>query len=188
MGLMDKLRNELKRDLSLIENRLLEAYLVLQTAAIQHIHPESVSAEDLTANKNKRKELVKTEVQATQQEKEREAEQHFLKAKDYYKQSDYYNCIQFCKLAVKENPHEAPFFGLMGDALLHNPDKKWQRLAEESYRKALEIDPWNADYLVCLGRLYRKQGLTTRARRHFEMALEILPAHNQAQQELAELS
>ena len=73
-------------------------------------------------------------------------------------------------------------------ALLHNPDTKWQRLAEESYRKALEIDPWNADYLVCLGRLYRKQGLTTRARRHFEMALEILPAHIQAREELSSLS
>ena len=47
---------------------------------------------------------VKTEVQASQEEKEREAEQHFLKAKDFFKQSDFYNCIQFCKLAVKENP------------------------------------------------------------------------------------
>lgn len=184
-----RLRAELKRDLSLIENRLLEAYLVLQTAAIQNLSPVTeISATDLTASKDKRMEFIKTEAQAGKEEKERMAEQHFLKAKDYYKQSDFYNCIQFCKLAVKENPHEAPFFGLMGDALLHNPDTKWQRLAEDSYRKALEIDPWNADYLVCLGRLYRKQGLATRARRHFEMALEILPAHTEAQEELGSLS
>lgn len=183
-----KLRTELKRDLSLIENRLLEAYLVLQTAAIQSLSPVTdISSPDLMAGKDRRMEFIKTELQTDREEKERTAEQHFLKAKDYYKQADFYNCIQFCKLAVKENPHEAPFFGLMGDALLHNPDTKWQRLAEESYRKALEIDPWNADYLVALGRLYRKQGLDTRARRHFEMALEILPAHGQAQEELTAL-
>jgi tetratricopeptide (TPR) repeat protein len=183
----ENLRHELKRELGLIENRLLEAYLVMQTAAIQNLAPKKVDAADVIGNTEMRKELVKSEVQATEEENQREAEKHFLKAKDYFKDADYYNCIQFCKLAVKFNPNEAPFFGLMGDALLHNPDNRWQRLAEESYRKALELDPWNADYLVSLGQLYRRQGLSRRARRHFEMALEILPEHSAARDELSSL-
>ena len=72
--------------------------------------------------------------------------------------------------------------------MLKNPERNWQRKAEENYQKAVEIDPWNADYLVALGRLYRKQGLSQRARRLFEQALEILPHHSGAQEEMAELS
>jgi tetratricopeptide (TPR) repeat protein len=184
-----RVRTELKRELGLIENRLLEGYLVLQTQAIERLTPRGPKDERAidSGDFEKRKELVKSAAQATADENQRQAEKHFLKAKEYFKEADFFNCIQFCKLAVKYNSKEAPFFSLMGDALLKNPDSRWQRLAEESYRKALEIDPWNAEYLIALGRLYKQQGLKQRAKRHFEMALEILPKHVQAQEELRSL-
>ena len=183
-----RIRAELKREIGLIENRLLEAYLHLQSAAIEAMTPEARRKKDEEVTDfEKRKELVKSEAQTNKEENQRLAEEYFLKAKDYFKEGDYFNCIQYCKLAVKFNPEEAPFFSLMADALLHNPDHRWQRLAEESYRKAVDIDPWNADYLVALGQLYKRQGLARRARRHFEKALEILPHHPLAREELGVL-
>jgi tetratricopeptide (TPR) repeat protein len=182
----ERVRSELKRELGMIENRLLEAYLHLQSEAIEKLTPRHREGSDPAAafDFEKRKELVKSEAQESAEEQHKQAERYFLKAKDYFREGDFFNCIQFCKLAVKFNPNEAPFFSLMADALLKNPDHRWQRLAEESYRKAVEIDPWNADYLVSLGQLYKQQGLLRRARRHFEKALEILPRHVRAREEL----
>jgi tetratricopeptide (TPR) repeat protein len=183
-----QVRGELRRELTMIENRMLESYLALQSAAIERYTPtQSADGTLQAAVFEKRKELVKTEAQETEEENQRLAEKYFLKAKEYFKEGDYFNCIQFCRLAVKFNPAEAPFFALMGDALLRNPDRRWQRLAEESYLKAVEIDPWNAEYLVSLGVLYKAQGLGHRARRQFEKALEILPHHARAREELRTL-
>lgn len=180
-----QVRAELRRELAMVENRILESYLALQAAAIERLTPTpGAPGEAPGKDFEKRKELVKTEAQETEEEKTRLAEQYFLKAKEYFKEGDYFNCIQFCKLAVKFNPSEAPFFSLMADALLKNPDHRWQRLAEESYLKAVEIDPWNAEYLVALGLLYKSQGLGLRARKQFERALEILPHHVRAREEL----
>jgi len=181
-------REDLRKELGVIENRLLEAYLALQAAAIERLTPTAHGdAPPIGSVTDKRKELVRTEAQETEDEKQRLAETYFLKAKDYFKEGDFFNCIQFCKLAVKFNPTEAPFFSLMADALLRNPDHRWQRLAEESYLRAVEIDPWNADYLVALGLLYKGQGLALRARHQFEKALEILPQHVRARTELKSL-
>jgi len=181
-------REDLRKELGVIENRLLEAYLALQSAAIERLTPTGLGdAQPIGSVTDRRKELVRTEAQQTEDEKHRLAETYFLKAKDYFKEGDFFNCIQFCKLAVKFNPAEAPFFSLMADALLRNPDHRWQRLAEESYLKAVEIDPWNADYLVALGILYKGKGLSMRARHHFEKALEILPQHARAKAELKSL-
>ena len=185
-----RLRTDLKRELGIIQNRILEAYLRLQSEAIGRMTPQRVEADAEAAGTldfEKRKELVKSAAQESEEENQRLAEEYFLKAKEYFKDGDFFNSIQYCKLAVKFNSEEAPFFSLMGDALLKNPDRRWQRLAEESYRKAVEIDPWNADYLVSLGQLYKEQGLLRRARRQFEKALGILPHHVRAQEELARL-
>ncbi|MGD8375818.1 MAG: tetratricopeptide repeat protein [Acidobacteriota bacterium] len=188
--LSPRVRADLKREIGIIENRLLEAYLRMQSAAIERLTPFQDQGKELEVTSRafeKRKELVKSEAQETEEGRQRLAEGYFLKAKDYFKDGDYFNCIQYCKLAVKFNDREAPFFSLMGDALLKNPDHRWQRLAEESYLRASEIDPWNADYLVALGKLYREQGLAMRARKQFEKALEILPHHNAAREELRSL-
>lgn len=49
--------------------------------------------------------------------------------------------------------------------------------APEAYRKALELDPDNADAHVNLGRLYQLAGDLRSARRHYQRALEIAGAH-----------
>jgi tetratricopeptide (TPR) repeat protein len=60
-------------------------------------------------------------------------------------------------------------------------------MAEQSFRRATELDPWNPEYRISLGRFYKKQGLTIRARKLFEEVLEIVPTHEAALRELSSL-
>lgn len=52
--------------------------------------------------------------------------------------------------------------------------------APEAYRRALELDPENADAHVNAGRLYQLKGNLRHAKRHYETALRIAPAHQLA--------
>ena len=60
-------------------------------------------------------------------------------------------------------------------------------MAEPNFLKATQLDPWNADYLVTLGRFYKRRGLKLRAKKQFEQALEVVPGHDEATSELSSL-
>ena len=52
--------------------------------------------------------------------------------------------------------------------------------APDAYRKALELDPSNADANVNIGRLYQLKGNLRHARRHYQMAMKTVPNHQLA--------
>lgn len=52
--------------------------------------------------------------------------------------------------------------------------------AADAYRKALELNPANADAHVNLGRLKQLEGDLKRAKRHYEKALDLVPNHQLA--------
>jgi len=52
--------------------------------------------------------------------------------------------------------------------------------APEAYRKAIELDPGNADAHVNAGRLYQLKGNLRHAKRHYELALRASPEHQLA--------
>ena len=54
------------------------------------------------------------------------------------------------------------------------------RKAPQAYRRAIEINPANADAHVNLGRLLQVQGDLKRAKRHYQMALHTMPEHQLA--------
>jgi len=176
----ERIRQKHKRELGMIENRLAEAFLKLQVErleqagragsemAIAEIDPESLT---------RRKEMVKTEAQAAQEQTAKLGEKYYQKAREYAAEKDFHNCIQFCRLAIKFKGEAPEVYALMADALSKNPNTKWQKMAEEAFAKACELDPWNAEYQVAMGAFYQNQGLGIRARKHFEKALEIVPAH-----------
>jgi tetratricopeptide (TPR) repeat protein len=49
--------------------------------------------------------------------------------------------------------------------------------APEAYRKALDLDPRNADAHVHLGRQDQLTGALKRAKRHYELAIAAVPTH-----------
>ena len=88
------------------------------------------------------------------------------------REGDFHNAIQYGKLAVSHNGEDARYFALLADCQVRNPEARWQRMAEENLTKATELDPWNPEYWISLGRLYKRRGLKLRARRQFEEALK----------------
>ncbi|MGH2628810.1 MAG: tetratricopeptide repeat protein, partial [Anaerolineales bacterium] len=111
---------------------------------------------------------------------------YYQMARRALREADYQNCMTYCQEALRLDPQSA-YYALLADVQVRNPDQRWQRRAEENYQKAVDLDPWNPDHLVSLARLYRLQGLKSRARKMLEKALEITPNHKEAQAELSEI-
>ncbi len=184
----DRVREKYKKELSLIESKHAEAFLTLQVERLEQtgriaagdVPLSEIDPNDLVV----RREMVKTEAQAAKEQTEKLAGKYFQKAREYFLEKDFHNCIQFCRLAIKFDEAQAPVYALMAEALAKNPNTRWQKMAEEAYLRAHELDAWNADYCIALGMFYKNQGLDIRARRQFEKALEILPSHPVAKEAL----
>jgi hypothetical protein len=191
--ILPRVRDKYRAELSLIESRLVEAYLTLTQArsaeAMGHDGSAAMPAEGMNVDGLLvRVEMDKTKTKMAIEENARVAEAYFAKAKKFAREGDFHNAIQYGKLASSYNSDDARVYVLLGDCLAKNPEARWQRLAEQNFLKAIELDPWNAEYRVDLGRFYKKRGLKLRARKQFEWALEIVPGHADAQGELRELS
>ncbi len=184
-------KEKLRAELAVIDSRLVEAYLTLSQArsadpvARQEDSPagDAIGLDDLFV----RVEMDKTHTRRVIEKNEKVADSYYTKARKFVREGDYHNAIQYAKLAISFAPEDARFYFLMAECQIRNPDARWQRMAEQNYLKATEFDPWNADYMVSLGRLYKRRGLKLRARKQFEQALQTVPSHEAAMQELEKL-
>jgi len=178
-----RLLRDHRKDIQLAEARIAGAVAVLgrtRRPAAGGEHEGEIDWERIQA----RREYEKTETRVSQESEDSAAEAYFLKAKKLFGMKDYHSCISYCELAIKIRDEVGSYHHLLGTARAMNPDHRWQKKAEVDFNRACELDPFNADYLVSLARLYKGQGLTLRARKTLEQALEILPSHEEAQSEL----
>jgi len=187
-----RIRERYRGELGVIESRLVEAYLHLTQAerldrapggAQREPEQGAVDVDSLLV----RPELDKTRSRVAKDEAERVAESYHAKARQAMRSGDYHNAIQYAKLAISYNGDEARLYFLLADCQSRNPEQRWQRLAEDNYTKATELDPWNVEYWIQLGRFYKKRGMHLRARRQFEEALKLAPEHEVATRELGTL-
>jgi len=190
--ILPRLRERLRAELAIIESRLVEAYLTLTQARSGDLGArreeagggprEAQGFDDLLV----RVEMDKTKTKMAIEENAKLADGYFAKAKKFMREADYFNAIQYGKLAISYS-EDARFYFLLGECQVRNPEARWQRMAEQSYLKATQLDQWNAEYRVALGRFYKKRGLKLRARKQFEEALAVVPTHEGALEELASL-
>ncbi len=191
--MLPRIRERLRAELAVIESRFVEAYLTLAQARGGD-HGERVEGKRATQGAQGvddllvRVELDKTKTKVAIEESAKLAEGYFAKAKKFVREGDYFNGIQYAKLAISYSPTDARFYFLLGECQVKNPDARWQRLAEQNYAEAARLDQWNVEYRVSLGRFYKRRGLKLRARRQFEEALELAPTHEVARKELESLS
>jgi len=190
--ILPRIREKLRSELSLIESRLVEAYLTLTQARVSETSRAEAAAgvhePALIDDMLVRVEMDKTRTKMAIEENAKLADQYFAKAKKFLREADYYNAIQYGKLAISYAPEDARFYFLLGECQVKNPDQRWQRLAEQNYLKAAELDQWNPEYRVSLGRFYKKRGLKLRAKKQFEEALQLSPTHEAALKELDALA
>jgi hypothetical protein len=190
---MPRIRERMRKDLSFIESRLVESYLALiqtgqhetssRSTDIQEKGMDEVGVDDLLV----RVEMDKTKTKMAMEESSKAADAYYSKARKAMREGDYHNAIQYGKLAISYNSEDARYYFLLADCQVRNPEARWQRQAEQNYLKSTQLDPWNPDYLISLGRFYKKRGLKLRARKQFEQALEIAPSHDVASKELESL-
>jgi tetratricopeptide (TPR) repeat protein len=190
--LLPRIREQFRTELGVIESRLVEAYLQLTKptageAAARDTSPAARAPEIQADDLLMRPELDKTRSRAEAEETARVADMYYAKARKAMLSGDYHNAIQYGKLAISYNSQDARHYALLADCQARNPEARWQRMAEQNYTRATQLDPWNAEYWVNLGRFYKKRGLSLRARRQFEEALKIVPEHEEATKELETL-
>lgn len=193
--ILQSVRENYRSHLAVIESKLIEAYLKLSQAeygseaAANRAERDEAEAVDTRGGDDLlvRVELDKTRSQLEFEKEGRIAESYYGKAKLAVRDGDFHNAIQFGKLAISHNDRDARYFMLLAECQARNPNERWQHFAEQNFARAVELDPWNIDYLLCLGRFYKQRGLKLRARKQFEKALARVPHHEEALLELATL-
>jgi tetratricopeptide (TPR) repeat protein len=190
--LAPRVRENLRSQLSVIESRLVEAFLTLTQVAApgrsSARREARQSKQDVTAHDFAvRVELDRAKSKVEADQATRVADKYFAKGKRCMREGDFHNAIQYGKLAISHNASDARYFCLLADCQMRNPGGRWQRMAEENYIRATQLDPWNADYWISLARLYKRRGMRLRARRNYEEALKLLPNKPELIQELASL-
>ncbi|ANM28809.1 hypothetical protein ABI59_03095 [Acidobacteria bacterium Mor1] len=182
-----KVREKLRSQLAVVESRLVEAFLTLSNSDSSRQSSQEADDEVRGGDLLMRVEADKTAGAKEADEAKKVAEQYYLKGRKFLRDADYYNAIQYGKLAISYCSEDARFYFLLAECQTRNPDARWQRMAEKNFCKATELDPWNPDYWLNLGRFYKHRGLTLRARKQFEEVLKIAPSHEEAVSELKAL-
>ena len=96
-----------------------------------------------------------------------------------------HDATQFFRNAVHLDPDQSEYHRELGIVEMRNP--RWQKSAEESLRRAIELEQTDARAFAYLGQMYQKNGLKRRAIEAYQMALEWDPEHEMAQEGLAAL-
>ena len=188
-GVLPRVRERRRAEIALLGSRLVEAYLTLTQARPHEARSRPQDARDPHAEATLDDLLVRVEMDKTKtkmaiEENSKLADVYYGKARKFMRDGDYFNAIQYGKLAISYNAEDARYYSLLADCQVRNPEARWQRLAEQNYIKATQLDEWNAEYRVSLGRFYKRRGLKLRARKQFEQALEIVPSHAAALEEM----
>jgi tetratricopeptide (TPR) repeat protein len=116
----------------------------------------------------------------------KKADTKFRQAKTLYGQGRYEDAVILLEEAVRLNKIKGDYFLLL--ALTEMKIPGFRRKAEEHFLKAIELEPWNPECYVGLGMLYRQEGLTLKATKLFQKALEYDDEHETALRELQALS
>jgi tetratricopeptide (TPR) repeat protein len=127
-----------------------------------------------------RMEFAKTDRQRALEERIKESEALFKEGRRLFEAHRLHDAHEKVAKAIEIYPEEARFFALAGKIGALNPNIRWQKEAEGHLRRAIEIDPWNADYRVALGLLYKNAGLRHKAKKEFVRALELDAANETA--------
>ena len=110
----------------------------------------------------------------------------YRKAKTLYNKKLYWECSTVMSESIKYDDSRSSYFLLLGLSQMNVPTLKME--AEKNLKKAVDIDPWNAEPLVALGKLFLSENMKKSAENYFRKALSINPDHALASKKLEELT
>jgi len=114
------------------------------------------------------------------------AKRYFIRGIDEYRKGNFWSAAELFKRATHIEPRNARYWAHLSLSLIKIPRRR-KKDAETAILKAIELDPYNIDYYIHLGRLYMGMGMRLRARAQFEKALRIEPDNMRVRGELEKL-
>jgi curved DNA-binding protein CbpA len=110
---------------------------------------------------------------------------YYRKAKTLYSQQRFRETASLMEEAIRNDPNKAAYYLLLGLAQSNIPNLR--RVAEKSFQKVIELEPWNPEPFAALGLLFQYEKMDKRAENFFRKALAIDPEHGLAKKRLAEM-
>jgi curved DNA-binding protein CbpA len=151
--------NDMKNTLESLFTRITEAYNALNDEAKR-------KAYDFSRIKTPRK----VEFEEDHTDRTGTAANQFNKGLKEYKAGNFWGALEAFGWACRLDPINAKYFYYLGLSLLEMPRRRHE--AEESFKKALEMEPSRVDARLALADLYRKGGLKSRALAMLREALQ----------------
>jgi tetratricopeptide (TPR) repeat protein len=134
---------------------------------------------------NKEKTPSQKDKKQSKEEPHFKANSLFEKAQSLYSKNEYHDAVQLLKMAVKLDSTRGKYFYLLG--VCQTELFYFFGDAERNLKKAIELDPWNADPVYALGMLFRKQKKLGLSEKCFRRALEVDKSRGDAGKAIAEL-
>jgi Flp pilus assembly protein TadD len=155
--------------------RVTEAYEVLRAPAARRGHDQSMKIE--AARGEKEAAPIEAPVATPPSPAETRAAQYYREAEGAVAKGEYHDAVRLLEEVVQLDPTKAHYHRLLAQALERNP--KWRREAEDHYRRAIKIDPFDVESMTGLGLLYDSAGMRLRATAMYQMALDLAPDSNE---------
>lgn len=108
------------------------------------------------------------------------AEEKFSEAKELLASGLIWEAILLLKEALRINSSNPEYYLYLGRAQAKIPSMRKE--AEVSLLKSIEIEKWNPDAFLELGKLYLSEGMKMRAKSMFEKVLTLEPSNDEARE------
>ncbi len=115
----------------------------------------------------------------------RVAEDYYQRAQKSYSGRNFFEAVQFLRSATQIAPDVPKYWRHLGIALSKND--QWRKEAEDSFQRAVDLEPDNSENHLYLAFLYRNSALRLRAKRCFMKVLEIDPRNDVARDQIAQI-
>jgi hypothetical protein len=112
-----------------------------------------------------------TRTDLPQKDPKRQAEDLFGRAQTLYNQEKYPQASALLDSAIKLDGTQASYYYFQGICQMMSVGLKEQ--AEENLKKAVEIEPWNADMIYALGAYYESENQQELSERYIQEAMEL---------------
>ena len=142
-------------DITPADRQKLTRVCAVATEALAAVSPKKVSAPPLPQEEP---EAASATAKLRQEEY---AAELFERAREAYEITDFWEAIQLSRQSIELDGTNAAYHHLLGLGLMRN--QNWMKEAEESLRKATELDDTQAEYFNELASVYLRQGMEERA-------------------------